>query len=115
MEASGSKSQGILLFVLGKLFVTFDANLLIFYFTDVNECLLAPCGFNSNCTNTNGSYICECHTGYERNGKNCEGKVWYLSIKYLQRKPLIFLSDGCNFSSSTCSFSCLFPSLITDL
>ncbi|XP_028416921.1 fibrillin-2-like, partial [Dendronephthya gigantea] len=30
-----------------------------------------PCGYNANCTNTNGSYICECRTGYEGNGTNC--------------------------------------------
>lgn len=45
-------------------------------FTDIDECLANPCGYNANCTNTNGSYFCECQTGYEGNGTNCTGKTW---------------------------------------
>ena len=50
-----------------------DEYLLFYCFKDTNKCLGAPCGPNSNCTNTNGSYICVCQTGYERNGINCTG------------------------------------------
>ncbi|KAL5010333.1 hypothetical protein ScPMuIL_012638 [Solemya velum] len=38
---------------------------------DVNECVETPdiCGSETICTNTNGSYICSCKTGYtEKNG-----------------------------------------------
>jgi hypothetical protein len=30
----------------------------------VNECLLSPCQNNGNCTNRNGSYICDCPIGF---------------------------------------------------
>ncbi|XP_028413953.1 pro-epidermal growth factor-like [Dendronephthya gigantea] len=39
--------------------------------SDVNECKSFPCGFNANCANTNGSYLCQCKPGYEGNGTNC--------------------------------------------
>ncbi|XP_028406424.1 cubilin-like [Dendronephthya gigantea] len=39
---------------------------------DIDECAEGdPCGFNTNCTNTNGSYTCECLFGFEGNGTNC--------------------------------------------
>lgn len=52
-----------------------DIELLIFpcNFTDINECAESPCGFNANCTNTIGSFLCECETGFEGNGTNCTG------------------------------------------
>jgi len=35
---------------------------------DVDECndTLTNCGTNSDCTNTNGSFICDCHPWYQR-------------------------------------------------
>ncbi|KAF3980668.1 MAG: hypothetical protein HFP76_00895 [Methylococcales symbiont of Iophon sp. n. MRB-2018] len=32
-----------------------------------------PCGNNSMCTNTNGSFECNCITGFTGNGFICEG------------------------------------------
>lgn len=44
-------------------------------FADINECLEnPPCGYNAICTNTDGSYLCDCKTGYEGSGINCTGK-----------------------------------------
>src|SRR4029434_11167980 len=36
-------------------------------FSDINECdeISNVCGFNSNCTNYNGSYNCSCLSGYQ--------------------------------------------------
>ena len=41
---------------------------------DVNECIDGShrCNINGDCTNTEGSYTCECHIGYT--GYNCSGK-----------------------------------------
>lgn len=35
--------------------------------TDVNECkeIPEPCGSHANCFNTNGSYYCQCKSGFE--------------------------------------------------
>ena len=43
---------------------------------DVNECINDPCGFNANCTNSVGSFLCDCQSGYEGNGTNCTGNLF---------------------------------------
>ncbi len=43
--------------------------------TDINECLkVTICQNNSQCQNTNGSYICVCNDGYIRSGDVCIGE-----------------------------------------
>ena len=42
-------------------------------FTDINECAASPCHHNASCTNTEGSYTCNCQSGYSGNGSICEG------------------------------------------
>ena len=44
-------------------------------FLDIDECLTNPCDANANCNNTDGSYGCTCHLGYEGNGTYCSGTV----------------------------------------
>ncbi|KAH9505484.1 hypothetical protein Btru_057436, partial [Bulinus truncatus] len=41
---------------------------------DINECLGNACPLNSDCTNTKGSYRCDCHLGYTFNSttKTCD-------------------------------------------
>ena len=52
-------------------------------FTDINECE-ENSGTNAACehvcVNTNGSYFCECNSGYRlaRNGKRCNGNYDYV-------------------------------------
>ena len=44
------------------------------FFSDNNECLTNPCHSVANCTNTIGSFKCECPPeGYSGNGFNCQG------------------------------------------
>ena len=51
--------------------------LLFFNLADINECVKGtPCGYNANCTNTDGSYTCKCQSGYDGNGTNCTGNVF---------------------------------------
>ena len=52
-------------------------HLLFQLFTDVNECLDNNVTCSHNCVNTEGSYHCECFTGYilQPNKYNCEGKL----------------------------------------
>ena len=47
---------------------------------DVNECLRNPCG--QLCTNTRGSFECDCISGFELqpDGKTCQGKKNYVEI-----------------------------------
>ena len=48
--------------------------------SDDDECLAGThqCDETANCTNTNGSYTCECDIGYTGNGYicNCEYQYW---------------------------------------
>ena len=55
----------------------------IFYMIDINECVEGSdsCHSDANCTNTKGSYNCECKNGFNGNGYNCTGSylyVWYV-------------------------------------
>ena len=43
---------------------------------DIDECQTAAqvCGANSDCRNTNGSYVCDCHSWYRRFSDKCTCK-----------------------------------------
>ena len=42
---------------------------------DIIECLENPCASNASCTNTVGSYQCECDDGFTGSGWNCSGEI----------------------------------------
>ena len=51
---------------------------------DIDECALgtSTCSLSiSDCTNSNGSFVCHCHAGYTMKEGQCEGKslmvCWY--------------------------------------
>jgi len=48
----------------------------MYYDVDIDECkdLSAECSPHATCTNTPGSSICTCNTGYTGNGHWCTGK-----------------------------------------
>ena len=47
----------------------------IYVFSDIDECKgNHSCHANATCTNTNGSYVCECRPGFNGNGQNCKGE-----------------------------------------
>lgn len=44
---------------------------------DIDECANSEanqCDPNAECTNTNGSYVCRCLSGFQGDGRNCTGK-----------------------------------------
>ena len=54
----------------------------LYCFLDINECYLSnACHPNSNCSNTLGSYICECNPGYSGDGKTCAGMQYNSACK----------------------------------
>ncbi len=47
-------------------------------FSDVDECLLlnVTCGYGAECVNTDGSYKCECSSGFKQElDGNCSGEI----------------------------------------
>ena len=49
----------------------------IIFLLDINECNNLEdnnCHKNAICTNTNGSFTCQCENGYTGNGTTCNGK-----------------------------------------
>lgn len=38
---------------------------------DVNECESSPCDINASCSNTEGSFSCQCNSGYQGSGFMC--------------------------------------------
>ena len=49
--------------------------------TEENECLKTPCHKNANCTNTAGSFRCQCYHGYMGNGKVCTGEETHKRVR----------------------------------
>ena len=50
-------------------------NNVVLLFTDIDECTAeSPCHVNATCNNTEGSYVCECNTGFSGDGFTCEGR-----------------------------------------
>ena len=54
-----------------------SCKLSIYLILDVNECMLGSSNCTQVCTNTIGSYLCDCNTGYIVGTDNatCNGKT----------------------------------------
>ena len=83
---SFSLSYFVMIFFFGFFFLLIkevNQNELTNINTDVNECLTnnGGCHINANCTNTIGSFICECKTGYSGDGFDCEGIFFFFPLK----------------------------------
>ena len=57
-------------------FVAALSKIQIYLILDINECTRNThnCHTNGQCTNTEGSFTCQCSTGYQGNGVICTGK-----------------------------------------
>lgn len=41
------------------------------YSSDIDECVSGTSGCNQTCSNTPGSFVCSCNTGFTKANKNC--------------------------------------------
>ena len=55
----------------------------IFNSLDIDECLTNPCDTNARCTNTRGSFICQCNSGFAGNGFTCVSKLTFSSVIFI--------------------------------
>ena len=53
--------------------------------TDIDECANPHCTLNSHCTNTVGSFTCDCDQGYTLQNEACVGKE---TLSRMRDKPL---------------------------
>ena len=50
-------------------------------FSDIDECKgNHSCHVDATCTNTNGSYVCDCQPGFNGNDHNCTGEFNLFAI-----------------------------------
>ena len=48
-------------------------------FLDIDECLSNPCHVNGTCADNQGSFVCQCNTGYSGDGFNCSSQYLFCS------------------------------------
>lgn len=68
-----------------------DGLLCIILFVDINECLNDNAGCDHECMNTNGSYYCECNSGFQLSSDNhtCEGNYQHTVLCIVQLYRMI--------------------------
>lgn len=72
-----------------------NSNMFSIIVLDINECLENPCQNGGNCTNTNGSFYCNCpiYTA----GVNCDMRKLVVQTFYLYVLPFLpILKIGCD-------------------
>ena len=69
------------------LYITSLLLLLYCILPDIDECsnkLANECDINANCTNTAGSYNCQCRIGWSGKGKNCSGTIIFVAVAIVE-------------------------------
>lgn len=103
-KASCAVEQNWLFYILSFFFVQL---------ADINECSMPNKCQNGKCINTEGSYTCECKTGYSKSGRGlCEGEShasaqpFALRVKFTQRHNYIYSSNLIYLFASCPYFVC---------
>ena len=87
-------------------------------FLEIDECLRDPCDSNATCTNTAGSYICECNTGFTDSGVSCTSRLEhiilakvtifrFLDINECQNATKIICDGNATCSDTEGSYECM--------
>ena len=68
LDVVGIVMMWLLLLLYYSVILIVDVNV-----ADIDECCsFSPCGLNTHCTNTEGSYTCECNFGFSRDVVNTD-------------------------------------------
>lgn len=64
-----------------------------YYYTDINECREGTHLCNQTCTNTNGSYICQCQEGFrlDNDGMECNGRFMFTAIMLILDNTMVLM------------------------
>ena len=75
--------------------------------SDINECLSSNGGCTHNCSNTDGSFVCSCDSGYElgTDGMACNGKTCDRDYNTDKRFMLSDINE-CLSSNGGCAHNC---------
>ena len=73
-----------------------------YYFIDIDECSerFHTCDGNANCTNTDGSFKCECEIGFSGDGHTCTG----IYTTFSKRKLIFRLHQFRNELTPSCYY-----------
>ena len=65
-----------------------------FIHSDIDECTEETdnCDDNAICTNTDGSFTCECESGFSGNGVQCDGKIIVILTLVSNKKYIIWVA-----------------------
>ena len=59
------------------------------------------CAEQAMCTDTEGSFLCTCNTGYTGDGTECTGKI-KLRHNYFEKTTIFTDVDECGLNTDTC-------------
>ena len=79
------------------------------FIADIDECLQGTARCNQGCTNTEGSYICTCNSGYQLHHNDlslCVGMLYSLLYMLLLNIALYRYIDECVDSNGGCHHNC---------
>ena len=68
--------------ILEVLRLLLSSNASYYDFIDIDECKTNPCHSNASCTDNEGSFDCQCNSGFSGDGHNCTSNASF-STRYL--------------------------------
>ncbi len=83
-----------------RIYIILDQSYIMYYLVDINECNIINGGCEQVCTNTDGSFVCSCNSGFvlADDLANCNGEIKNLHnicVQLLGQSPTLATFTGC--------------------